>query len=78
MKEKGPGIRDGKDLVVKLLDLALVPTSVVRLMRDYDLAGEFGNSNISRIIGYSSAAGYEICRLGVYYSIAHSGLENLF
>jgi len=66
------------DLAVKLLDLAVVPTSFVRYMRFYDDAGQFEDSKVSKYIGYGSAVGFEVCRLGFYFTIINNTLENLF
>lgn len=53
--------------LVKALDLFLVPTSMIRLVRNYDNAGEFEGSKIRKVICYGSAIGTEACRLGLYY-----------
>ncbi len=57
-----------KDLGMKVLDLFFVPSSMVRFMRDYDIAGGFEGSKVRKAIGYTTAVGFEICRLGVYYT----------
>jgi len=65
------------DLAVKLVDLAIVPTSFVRRIREYD-TGDLLEGSFSKGILYTSAAAAELCRLAMYFSVAQTGLERLF
>jgi len=65
------------DLTLKLLDLTLVPTSMIRLVKAYDDCGKFRTGPSRRSV-YASATIFELCRLGIYASAIKEGLEPLF
>ena len=61
-----------------LLDLAFVPSSLIRLTRKSDKEGKLlDNTTLNRVYCYSLMGGWELVRLGLYALIVKEGLNYL-
>ena len=60
-------------IVKDLLDGIFVPTSVIRLLRNAEKEGKnaldsaINRNRLTKMISYTGATGFELCRLGLYY-----------